>query len=82
MFYLLLCRSLTYAQRTARYLEQKGFSASVTKAPRAESPHGCSYGVKIRARDSERCQALLEAADLAPLRVVTLLDGMDSGVKP
>lgn len=81
MFYLLLCRSLTYAQRTSRLLEHKGITASVTKAPKAESPHGCSYGVKIRARDSERSLALLKDAGLAPLRILMLPDAAEPGVK-
>lgn len=45
--YLILCRSLTYAQRTARILEREGVRGSVMRLPRAISTEGCGYCVKI-----------------------------------
>ena len=45
--YLILCRSLTYAQRTARVLERSGIHGHVMRTPRTISGEGCGYSVKI-----------------------------------
>lgn len=45
--YLILCRSLTYAQRTARALEHAGIRCTVVRAPRLISDEGCGYCVKV-----------------------------------
>ena len=46
--YIIMCRSLTYAQRASRILEKHGISAAVVKAPQGTSREGCSYGVRVR----------------------------------
>ena len=43
---LILCRSLTYAQRSSRVLERAGITAVVRKAPLSVSKTGCTYCVK------------------------------------
>ena len=50
MHYIIMCRSLTCAQRTAKTLERAGMPAYVLRPPAAMSENGCSYGVKIRER--------------------------------
>ena len=35
LYYLIVCRSLTYAQRTAAALERTGITARVIRSPRA-----------------------------------------------
>ncbi len=65
MHYLILSKSLTHAQRTARLLQREGVFASVTKAPQSANPGGCTYGVKIGARNLERAQSILQEAGLA-----------------
>lgn len=45
--YLIICRSLTYAQRTARILERAGISAIVMRPPYEISGEGCAYCVKV-----------------------------------
>ena len=47
MRYLIMCRSLTYAQRAAKILERHAISAGVTKAPAGLSGNGCSYCVTV-----------------------------------
>ena len=42
---LILCRSLTYAQRSSRVLERAGITAVVRKAPLCVSKTGCTYCV-------------------------------------
>lgn len=50
-------RSLTYAQRAARYLTGKGIGASVTRSP--WSGTGCAYAIRLKSRDLEQGKALL-----------------------
>ena len=46
-FDLIVCRSLTYAQRTSVVLEREGISSIVLRAPAQLSDKGCGYAVKI-----------------------------------
>ena len=45
--YLILCRSLTHAQRSARLLERSGITATVVKAELSLSAGGCRYGIEL-----------------------------------
>lgn len=47
MQYLILCRSLTNAQRSAALLERKGISATIIKAPQGLSTGGCGYALSL-----------------------------------
>lgn len=47
MQYLIMCRSMTYAQRSAALLERSGITAKVVKAPQGLSSSGCGYGVYL-----------------------------------
>lgn len=67
--YLILCRSLTYAQRSASVLERAGISARVIRCPKAISTEGCSHCVKINNRALDRAFANLLQAGLEPKRV-------------
>ncbi len=47
VYYLIICRSLTYAQTTAKVLERAGISAMVMRPPVKIAEKGCVYCVKI-----------------------------------
>lgn len=51
--YLIMCRSLTYAQRSARLLERAGITATVVKAPQGLTTGGCGYAVSLFKRFDE-----------------------------
>ena len=51
--YLIMCRSLTNAQKSARLLERSGITAMVVKAPQGLSTSGCGYAVLLRKRFDE-----------------------------
>ena len=55
MRYLILCKSLTNAQRAAVLLERRGITAAVVKAPQSLRQNGCGYALSL-------CQRLGEAA--------------------
>ena len=60
-------RSLTYAQRAARYLTGAGFAARAVCAPWTGT--GCAYAVRLRPGDLERGRALLVQAGFEPGKV-------------
>lgn len=59
MQYLIMCRSLTSAQKSAALLERKGISASVIKAPQGLSTKGCGYALSLY-RNFEEASVLLK----------------------
>lgn len=72
LYYLLLCRSLTYAQRASRVLERMGITATITKAPKSAVSQGCTYSVKVSEKNLARSLAALHDAGLGPTRVLLL----------
>ena len=69
IFYLIVCRSLTYAQRTAAALQRSGISANLVRSPTGVSDSGCSYSVKIAHKRLEDALAALNRVGLTPLGI-------------
>ena len=69
LYYLIVCRSLTYAQRTAAALERTGITARVLRSPKSIAGEGCSHSVKISQRNLPEALLVLQRADLAPKRI-------------
>ena len=61
MKYLIMCKSLTNAQRAAMLLERRGISAVVVKAPQHLRTNGCGYAVSLYRRLDEAAAMLKEA---------------------
>ncbi len=74
VYYLLNCRSLTYAQRTAKVLDQGGISASIRRTPKQISGKGCGYSVKISSRNLATAISRLDSKNMNPQRIY-LIDG-------
>ena len=64
MNYILMCRSLTTAQKAARILERQGIHAYPTKAPQQANPRGCTYGVSVAERYLDAARTELTRADI------------------
>lgn len=80
--YLLLCRSLTYAQRASRLLERSGITAIITKVPRAAMDSGCNYSIKVSEKRLAAALRILNDGGLGPSRVFMISqDGSVSEVK-
>ncbi|NLH01631.1 MAG: DUF3343 domain-containing protein [Clostridiales bacterium] len=80
--YLLMCKSLTYAQRASRALERLGITAIITKAPKSVTGQGCSYCVKVSEKNLVRSLSILKDAGLGPVRVFLVsYDGSVSEVQ-
>lgn len=76
VYYLIVCRSLTYAQRTAAALERAGIHGQVLRSPKAISPEGCSHSVKIAQRNLPDALVVLNRVGLTPGRIyITSGDG-------
>ena len=69
LYYLIVCRSLTYAQRTAAALERAGISTRTLRSPKSISSEGCSHCVRIARRDLDGALMVLRQARLEPKRV-------------
>ena len=72
MHYILLCRSLTTAQRAERALRRAGVFSSVTKAPRGADPGGCAYAVKLGERNLARALTLLREQGVPVGRIYSI----------
>lgn len=76
VYYLIVCRSLTFAQRTAAALERAGISAHILRSPKAISREGCSHSVKVSQRNLSNALVVLNRAGLSPDQVyITSGDG-------
>lgn len=69
VFYLILCRSLTYAQRTAHILEQGNISSHIMRTPQKIAINGCGYCVKVSERSISRALVLLKEHSIPPKQV-------------
>lgn len=77
LYYLIVCRSLTYAQRTAHVLERAGIPGYVLRAPKVISREGCGYCVRIAERRLTDALVVLRREGLAPKQV--FLQSADGG---
>ena len=60
--FLIMCRSLTYAQRAASALERAGIAAGLSRAPQSRSVNGCASCVYVRAERLSPALKVLERA--------------------
>ena len=58
VYYLIVCRSLTYAQRTASALERAGITAHILRSPKMISGEGCKR-IYIMSSDGSYKEVLL-----------------------
>ena len=72
VYYLIICRSLTFAQKTASALDRAGITAHIMRAPRVASVSGCSHAVKISERNLTDSLMVLNRVGLSPERVYIL----------
>ncbi len=72
--YLLLCRSITHAQRMSAALERVGVRGRITRPPVGLTNKGCSYALRIGAAYYDRAMRELAAAQMLPERVFFVSD--------
>lgn len=64
VYYLIMCRSITYAQRISRTLERAGINAWLIRSPASVSTSGCSYSVKIAQKNLSKALDVLNQFQL------------------
>ena len=69
VYYLIVCRSLTYAQRTAVALERSGITARIMRSPVDVAGEGCSHSVKVAEHSLPAALSVLGQVGLSPRRV-------------
>ena len=69
LYYLIVCRSLTYAQRTAAALERAGITARILRSPKSVAGEGCSHSVKVSERNLADALTVLARVGLTPKRI-------------
>lgn len=79
VYYLIVCRSLTYAQRTAAALERAGITSHLLRSPKLIDKDGCSHCVKISERNLNAALTVLSRAGLPPKRI--FIQGGDGSYK-
>jgi hypothetical protein len=62
--YLIMCRSLTYAQRAVFALERAGITVATARAPQELTDGGCGYCVKVSERRFRDALKVLDKAGL------------------
>ena len=67
--YLIIARSVTYAQRMQRALARSGIRSRIFRAPRDLTDRGCAYGVRLRPGALEQALSCLKSAGITPLAV-------------
>lgn len=69
LYYLVMCKSLTYAQRTANLLGRSGIRGEILRAPHSLAVDGCGYCVKILGSYIRQAFVILRNNELMPKRV-------------
>ncbi len=75
-FYLILARSVTYAQRMQSVLDRAGVRSRIFRAPRDLTDLGCAYVLRIAAADLTRALGALRQAGLDPVRIYLQRNGI------
>ena len=67
--YLIIARSVTYAQRMQKTLDRAGIRCQIFRAPRELIEAGCAYAVRIQSEDLSAALLALHREALAPVQI-------------
>ena len=68
-YYLILARSVTYAQRMQLALARAGLRCQIFRAPRELTDLGCAYAVRLAAADLADALTVLHREALDPVQI-------------
>ena len=74
--YLILTRSVTYAQRIQRVMTGAGIRCQMFRAPRELSDSGCGYALKLNGASLAGALNAIYGAGLGPVQVFLYQQGM------
>lgn len=75
-YYLILARSVTYAQRMQRTLGRAGIRSHIFRAPRDLTNLGCAYAVRVAVNDLSQALIALHRESLDPIQVFLFQSGV------
>ena len=67
--YLILARSVTYAQRMQKALERVGVRCQIFRAPRDLTDQGCAYALRVGTMDLSRALYAIHRELLDPVQI-------------
>ena len=67
--YVMIARSVTYAQQMQSVLSASGIRSQYYRAPRELSDRGCAYAVRVPENQIATALAALKNARLAPVKI-------------
>ena len=65
--YLIICRSITFAQRASRTLYRAGIANQMLRVPVGLVKSGCGYAVKVRSENPDRALRVMEREHMRPV---------------
>ena len=80
--YVIIARSVTYAQRMQRALQRAGIRCQIYRAPRELTELGCAYAVEIAAAALTDALQILYREQLAPVQIYLSQRGYYREVRP
>ncbi len=80
--YLIIARSVTYAQRMQRALSRSGVRCQIFRAPRDLTELGCAYAVQIGVSDLPLALNVLHRDALDPVQIYLTQRGFYREVAP
>ena len=81
-FYFITFRSVTFAQRAEKLLNQQGYRVSLMRTPRWMEEQGCGYALKLGSRDITPVAKLLRENKIPSRKVyIQLEDGQMEEVR-
>lgn len=74
-YYLILARSVTYAQRMQRALEKAGVRCRIARAPRDLTELGCAYTLQVAVPDLSPALIAIHREALDPVQIFLYQNG-------
>ena len=74
--YLIIARSVTYAQRMQRALARAGVRCQIFRAPRDLTDRGCAYAVRVAVSDLPAALTALHRDGLDPVQIFLFQKGL------
>ncbi|WP_297979856.1 DUF3343 domain-containing protein [uncultured Oscillibacter sp.] len=74
--YLIIARSVTYAQRMQRALARAGIRCQIFRAPRDLTELGCAYAVRVTVSDLTDALTALHRESLDPVQIFLYQRGL------
>ena len=81
-YYLIIARSVTYAQRMQRALARAGIRSQIFRAPRDLTDLGCAYVLRLAVADLPQALIAMHRGALDPVQIFLYQKGAYREVAP